>query len=84
MTRATPNPAPRPRSRTRPEAAGLKPRVWNLLILVPIVGVLIPPVYNRSNPELFNIPFFYWWQLAWVVITVLLTTLLSRMTAERR
>nr|WP_264319191.1 DUF3311 domain-containing protein [Acidithiobacillus montserratensis] len=27
------------------------------------------PFYNRINPELFGIPFFYWWQILWVPLS---------------
>jgi hypothetical protein len=26
-------------------------------------------LYNRIEPQLFGIPFFYWWQILWVVLT---------------
>jgi hypothetical protein len=34
---------------------------WRLWI--PIVACLLPWVYNRRNPTLIGIPFFYWSQL---------------------
>jgi hypothetical protein len=48
-------------------------RVWYWLLLVPLVGLLIPPIYNQVDPTLFGIPFFYWYQLAWVPISVAVT-----------
>jgi len=50
----------------------MKRRVWYLLLVLPFVGTLIPPIYNRIEPTLFGLPFFYWYQLLWVVITSLL------------
>ncbi|MEK6252781.1 MAG: DUF3311 domain-containing protein, partial [Actinomycetota bacterium] len=41
-------------------------RAWYWLLLVPLVGLLIPPIYNHAEPELIGLPFFYWYQLAWV------------------
>ncbi|MBV8489434.1 MAG: DUF3311 domain-containing protein [Candidatus Eremiobacteraeota bacterium] len=41
---------------------------WLLLIL-PFVATLLPWIYNRAEPELFGMPFFYWYQLAWVLVT---------------
>jgi peptidoglycan/LPS O-acetylase OafA/YrhL len=44
-------------------------RYWpRLLFLIPFVAMLWVPSYNRVAPELAGIPFFYWYQLAWVVI----------------
>ncbi|MGC9238989.1 MAG: DUF3311 domain-containing protein [Acidithiobacillus sp.] len=37
-----------------------------LLLAIPCVAVLIVPFYNRVEPRLWGIPFFYWWQLMWV------------------
>jgi hypothetical protein len=44
-------------------------RPIQLLLLLPFIGVLWPPVYNRAEPSLVGIPFFYWYQLAWVFLT---------------
>lgn len=46
---------------------------WNWLLVVPLLVVLFPPIYNRTTPELFGIPFFYWYQLAAVVVGVFCT-----------
>ncbi len=37
---------------------------WNWLLLIPLLATLYPPLYNRLEPLLFDIPFFYWYQLA--------------------
>ena len=39
-----------------------------LLLLVPYVAVLWPPFYNRVSPEIAGVPFFYWYQMLWVVL----------------
>lgn len=46
---------------------------WYVLLLLPFVGVLFPPLYNRLEPSLLGLPFFYWYQLAWVIVSSLLT-----------
>lgn len=53
-----------------------------LLLLVPFAGVLWPPVYNRIDPVLAGIPFFYWYQMAWVIITAMILWFVHRI--ERR
>ncbi len=53
---------------------------WNWLLLVPLAAVLIPPFYNRLTPELFGVPFFYWYQLAAVFIGVACTVVVYRKT----
>lgn len=47
-------------------------RRWYVLLALPFIGTLIPPLYNHARPALFGMPFFYWYQLAWVIVTGLL------------
>jgi len=56
----------------------------NLLLLVPLVGVLIPPIFNVREPELGGFPFFYWYQLLWVPISVVCTLIVYRATKGTR
>ncbi len=37
-----------------------------LLILIPSAVNLSVPLYNRDSPELFGMPFFYWFQTVWL------------------
>jgi hypothetical protein len=46
---------------------------WYLLFLVQFVAVLWPPFYNKAEPYLMGIPFFYWYQLLWVIISAVFT-----------
>ena len=58
-------------------------RGWYWLLLLPFLGVCFPWIYNTDSPELFGIPFFYWYQMAWVPISVVLTILVYRATTRR-
>ena len=42
-----------------------------LILLIPYVAFGWVPFYNRVDPQLFGIPFFYWWQIVWIVGTAL-------------
>jgi hypothetical protein len=44
-----------------------------LLLLIPFIAMLWPPFYNFRNPEFIGIPFFYWFQLLWIIISGILT-----------
>jgi hypothetical protein len=45
---------------------------WSwLLLLVPFVAMLWVPFYNRVEPEIAGIPFFYWYQLLWIPLGAL-------------
>ncbi|MDQ6866732.1 MAG: DUF3311 domain-containing protein [Thermoproteota archaeon] len=37
-----------------------------VLILIPTIINLLTPLYNRKLPELFGMPFFYWFQTVWI------------------
>ena len=61
-----------------------KPKQWWLvLLLVPFVGVLWVPFFNRVQPELWGIPFFFWYQFLWVVISAIVTALVYYKVAPR-
>ncbi len=50
---------------------------WALILLiVPFIVLLWPPFYNYNQPEFIGIPFFYWFQLLWIIITAILTAVL--------
>ena len=47
---------------------------WLLvLFVIPFIVLLWPPFYNFTDPQLMGIPFFYWFQLAWIIVTAILT-----------
>lgn len=43
-----------------------------LLLLLPFIGLLWVPFYNKAEPELWGFPFFYWYQFIWVFVTSIL------------
>lgn len=45
------------------------------MLLLPVIGLLAVPLYDRVDPALFGVPFFYWYQLAWVPVSALLILL---------
>jgi hypothetical protein len=57
----------------------MKRRAWYWLLLLPFIATLFPPFYAKREPVLFGFPFFYWYQLVWVVLAalVVLTVLLA-------
>jgi hypothetical protein len=64
--------------------ASARVRWWYLLLAIPFAGLLYPPLYARHDPELFGFPFFYWYQLAWVPATALLTIVVYRRARAAR
>jgi Protein of unknown function (DUF3311) len=59
-------------------------KAWYWLLVVPLLGTLIPPIYNGDKPELIGIPFFYWYQMVWIAISVLCTLIVYRRTRGER
>ncbi len=57
--------------------------LWHLLLLVPYVAVLWVPFYNAVEPSAFGIPFFYLYQIAWVVISSLMIAVVYVATRTR-
>lgn len=48
---------------------------WFILLLLPFIGVLWVPAYNRIAPDLWGIPFFFWYQFAWVFLSAAITAI---------
>jgi hypothetical protein len=71
-------------ARERSGPPGARETRWTWLLLIPLFGVLIPPIYNTNDPELFGIPFFYWYQMAWIPISVAVTVIVYRATRRER
>jgi hypothetical protein len=68
-------------------AGSEKPRGWSwwyLLLLVQFVGVLWPPFYNKAEPSWIGLPFFYWYQLLWVIIGAALTAIVYVATEPKQ
>jgi Protein of unknown function (DUF3311) len=57
---------------------------WHALLLIPVGAPLLIPLYNRSEPALFGLPFFYWSQLALAVTSILVTTIVFLATKRPR
>ena len=49
---------------------GMSP--WNLLLIIPFIALLWVPFYNSFEPAIWGIPFFYWYQFLWVILTSIL------------
>jgi hypothetical protein len=47
-------------------------RLSYLLLLISYVAMMWVPYYNRIEPEIAGIPFFYWYQLLWIVLGALI------------
>ena len=57
---------------------------WNWLLVIPVVVPLCTFLYNSKDPTLLGFPFFYWGQLAFIVLGVGTTVLVYQMTKRGR
>jgi hypothetical protein len=44
-----------------------------VLLAIPLVALALVPTYASHTPVLWGFPFFYWYQLLWVILTPLFT-----------
>jgi hypothetical protein len=55
---------------------GPKGRHWvRALLLLPYLAVMTVPFYNSVEPTLFDVPFFYWYQMLWIVICAVIVAI---------
>jgi hypothetical protein len=55
-------------------------REWYWLLIVPFIATLWPPFYAHRDPVVAGLPFFYWYQMLWVVLTALLVGFILMVT----
>ena len=52
--------------------------IYALFCIIVVVALWVP-LYNRVEPSWHGIPFFYWFQMAWIVVTAAVTVLAYRL-----
>jgi len=57
-------------------------RWWLVLLVIPLIGTLWPPFYAHNTPTFIGMPFFYWYQFLWVIITVVITAVVYVMIPD--
>ena len=57
-------------------------RLYYWLLVVPFVATLVPPFYARREPSLLGFPFFYWYQILWIVLSAVLVWFVYLATRE--
>ena len=53
------------------------------LLLLPFVSLLWVASYDRALPALAGIPFFYWYQLAWVGLAAVLVGVAAKLIGDK-
>jgi hypothetical protein len=57
-------------------------RLWYWLLVIPFAATLVPPIYARRAPEFLGFPFFYWYQIVWIVLSALIVWIVYAATRE--
>lgn len=56
-----------------------------ILLIIPMAVFAITPIYNFTNPRLFGLTFFYWFETLWLFVSagffVVAALLLNKMEA---
>ncbi len=47
--------------------------IAGVLLAIPLVALALVPTYASHTPQLWGFPFFYWYQILWVILTPLFT-----------
>ncbi len=53
------------------------------LLLIPFVALLWVPFYNAAEPSWQGIPYFYWYQFLWILISSVLTAFVYVVTDRK-
>jgi Protein of unknown function (DUF3311) len=63
---------------SEPRPSGRRAIAGLLFLLIAVVALWVP-IYNRVEPTLYGIPFFYWFQTAWILAAAGATAVAYRM-----
>ncbi|AIA05841.1 MULTISPECIES: DUF3311 domain-containing protein [Streptomyces] len=58
--------------------------VAGLCLIAPFIAMLWVSSYARIEPTLIGIPFFYWYQMAWVLISTVLTSVAYKLVQREQ
>ncbi|BCJ78068.1 hypothetical protein CS0771_76120 [Catellatospora sp. IY07-71] len=59
-------------------------RGWQWLLLIPILAPLPVGLYDRLEPRLWGIPFFYWYQVGCAFLATAVTVLVYQLSRRGR
>ena len=50
-----------------------------VLFTIVAAVTLAVPLYNRAEPSIGGVPFFYWFQVAWILVSAVTTAIAYRL-----
>ncbi|MEM4884400.1 MAG: DUF3311 domain-containing protein [Saccharolobus sp.] len=57
--------------------------IAGILLIIPFITYLAIPTYNKVDPTLGDLPFFYWYQTLWLAISTILLSIAALLLARR-
>jgi Protein of unknown function (DUF3311) len=64
---------PRPIDTPRPPTITVRRVIIGLCIVAPFIALVWVSSFAKLSPQLWGIPFFYWYQMLWVPLSGVLT-----------
>ena len=61
-----------------PQMPKAKRVFWLVILFIPFFVSMWVPLYNRVEPAIFGVPFFYWFQFTWVIVAAIVTAVVYR------
>ncbi|SEB57217.1 Protein of unknown function [Streptomyces sp. 2224.1] len=58
--------------------------VAGVCLIAPFVAMLWVGSYAKIEPKLIGIPFFYWYQMAWVLVSTALTSIAYKLVQREQ
>lgn len=55
-----------------------------VLLAIPVLALMIVPIYASEDPHLWGFPFFYWYQFLWVFLASAFTYSAFRVIEKAR
>ncbi len=46
--------------------------VAGILMIIPFFAYIVLPLYDKVDPKLVGVPFFYWYQTLWLALSAIL------------
>jgi Protein of unknown function (DUF3311) len=61
------------------EKTGARASWARVLLVLPFLAVLWVPLYNSVEPTILGVPFFYTWQMIWVLLCSVIIGIIYRL-----
>jgi hypothetical protein len=59
-------------------SAPLRAHWLRVLLVLPFIGTLWVSFYDTTEPRLLALPFFYWYQMLWIILSAVIIGIVHR------